>query len=238
MATGLGLFRAENIDRAASFVLIVLPRFPTRFGRRGGTNIGVQGNRFFVIAHYWFGWIVRFFVGFQHVLHPGDVLVIEFGHTPLFSRHGLSSWSRSSRRMFSLPTRGTNLRLAASSATKRTVRRRRVATHHRNGPLPLAGVEHRGSAWALLVTECGLQAALSVTMSNLADGLRGEGDEIGDLRSAFASSQLLQYKGAKDNPNLLDAAQQLGKLLFVPSRNVNAQSRTTHTASMGQNNFT
>jgi len=51
--------------------------------------------------------------------HPGRRL-------PTFvSRHGLRSWLSRRIRTVSLPTRGTNLRLTASSATRRTVQRAR-----------------------------------------------------------------------------------------------------------------
>jgi hypothetical protein len=84
MAARLRLYGAENIGRAAAFVLVVAPRFAPRFGGRGRANLGMQRDRLLVQAHHWFGWIVRCFVSLQHVFHLGDVLVIEFGHAPHF----------------------------------------------------------------------------------------------------------------------------------------------------------
>ena len=78
------LDRAENIGCAAALVFVVAPCFAPRFGRRGGTNVGVQRDRLLIQADYRFLRIVRLFVDFQNVFHLGDVVFIEFGHAPHF----------------------------------------------------------------------------------------------------------------------------------------------------------
>src|SRR5262249_44396698 len=143
--------------------------------------------------------------------------------------------------MVSLPTRGTNLRLTASSATRRTVQRAR----------PSGGLLHtiaiKRCFWLSSSTPAapGLclsysarsQPALLVTTANIAYGRGSERDYVGDLRCAGALRQLQQSQSTKDNPNLLDAAvQQLSELFLVLWRDVDAQRWTTHTSSMRQNN--
>jgi hypothetical protein len=60
---------------------------------------------------------------FHPQLHAGSSR-----RTPtFFSRHGLRSWLSRRIRTVSLPTRGTNLRLTASSAIRRTVQRARLS---------------------------------------------------------------------------------------------------------------
>ena len=80
MAADLRLYCAENIGCAAAFVFTIPSRFPPRLGRRGGSDLGMQCDRLLVQADHRVCSIVRPFVGFQHVLHLGDVLFIEFGH--------------------------------------------------------------------------------------------------------------------------------------------------------------
>ena len=114
--------------------------------------------------------------------------------------------------MVSLPTRGTNLRLTASSATRRTVQRARpsgrTAAYHCNQTLFLALIEHFRCTWPLSFIQCPLQTALLVTTANIPYGLGSEWDKVGDLRSAGALGQLQQSQCPQDDPNLLDAAAQ------------------------------
>ena len=84
MTTRFRLYRAENIGRAATFVFVIASRFPPRFGRRGGPDIGVQRDRLLVQADHRFLGIVGLFIRLQHVLHLGDVVFIEVGHAPHF----------------------------------------------------------------------------------------------------------------------------------------------------------
>ena len=143
--------------------------------------------------------------------------------------------------MVSLPTRGTNLRLTASSATRRTVQRAR----------PSGGLLHtiaiKRCFWLSSSTSAApglcfsysapLQTALLVTTADTAYGLGRERDYLSDLRCAGTLRQLQQSQGAQDNPNLLDtAAQELGEFSLMLRRDVKPQRWTTHTSSMRQNN--
>ena len=67
--------RANSLSRRTS---------ASRLGGRGRADVRIQRDWLLIQAHHRFGWIVWFFVGPHHVFHPGDVLVIEFGHTPNF----------------------------------------------------------------------------------------------------------------------------------------------------------
>ena len=84
MLTRLRLYRAENIGRAAPFVLVIPPRFPPRLGWGGGTHVGVQRDRLLIQTYHRLVGIVGLFVRLQNVFHLGDVGVIEFGHAPHF----------------------------------------------------------------------------------------------------------------------------------------------------------
>ena len=145
-------------------------------------------------------------------------------------------------RIVSLPTRGTNLRLTASSATRRTVQRARPS----GGLLHTIAIKrcfwlssHFRRSRSLFLVQRALQAALLVTAADTAYGLGSERDNVGDLRCAGALCQLQQSQGAQDDPNLLDAAaQQLGNLSLMLRRDIKAQRWTTHTSSMRQNNST
>ena len=145
--------------------------------------------------------------------------------------------------MVSLPTRGTNLRLTASSATRRTVQRARPS----GGLLHTIAIKRcfwlssstSAAPGLCLLVQRPLQTALLVTTADIAYGLGSERDHVGDLRCAGALGQLQQSQGTQDDPNLLDAAaQQLGKLSLILRRDIDAQRWTTHTSSMRQNNST
>ena len=84
MTTRFRLYGAENISGAAAFVFVVPSRLPPRLGRRGGTNIGMQSDRLLVQAEHRLLGIVWLFVRLQHVLHLGDIVIIEIGHHPHF----------------------------------------------------------------------------------------------------------------------------------------------------------
>jgi hypothetical protein len=98
--------------------------------------------------------------------------------------------------MVSLPTRGTNLRLTASSATRRTVQRARpsggTTAYHCNQTLFLVLVEHFRRPGPLSFIQCSLQTALLVTTANIPYGLGSEWDKVSDLRSAGTFGQLQQ----------------------------------------------
>ena len=114
-------------------------------------------------------------------------------------------------RMVSLPTRGTNLRFTASSATSRTVQRaplRWVAADHGNQPPFLAVVQHLRRAGPLPLVERPFQAAFLIPMADVADGLGSERDDLGDLRRTGASGQLPQRQRTQNDANLLHAATQ------------------------------
>ena len=84
MTARFGLDRAENISGAAAFLFVITSCFPPRLGWRGGTDIGVERDRLLVQADHGLLGIVWLFIRFQYVLHLGDVVFIEVGHTPHF----------------------------------------------------------------------------------------------------------------------------------------------------------
>ena len=84
MPARLRLYGAENIGRAAALIFVIPPRFPSRLGRRGGADVGVQRDWLLVQAHHRLLGIVRPFIRLQNVFHLGDVVFIEFGHAPHF----------------------------------------------------------------------------------------------------------------------------------------------------------
>jgi len=84
MATGFGLYGAEDISRAAALVFVISSRFPPRRGRRGRTDVGVQRDRLLIQAHHRLLGIVGLFIRPQNILHLGDVVIIEFSHAPHF----------------------------------------------------------------------------------------------------------------------------------------------------------
>ena len=90
---------------------------------------------------------------------------------------------------------------------------RRAAAYHCNQTLFLAIVKHFRGTRSLFFIQCPLQPALLVTTADIAYGLGGERDYLGNLRCAGTLCQLQQSQCAQDNPNLLDAAaQELCKL--------------------------
>src|SRR5258708_20999506 len=65
MATGFGLYGAENIGGTTALVLAVAPGLPPRLSRRGGADVSVQRNRLLVQAHHRLFGIVELFIRFQ-----------------------------------------------------------------------------------------------------------------------------------------------------------------------------
>jgi hypothetical protein len=70
-----------------------------------------------------------------------------------------------------------------------------VTANHGDDSLFLAVVEHGGCAGTLLFLECRFQAALSVTVPYLANGLRRQRHHLGNLWSTGALGQLEQCQG-------------------------------------------
>ena len=85
---------------------------------------------------------------------------------------------------------------------------RRVAANHGDNSLFLAVVEHGRCAGPLLLVECRFQAALLITVTDLANGLRGERDHFGNPRRTGTFGQLEERQGAQHDPDLLYAAVQ------------------------------
>src|SRR6266851_3780116 len=68
-----GLYRAENIRRAAALVFVIPPGFAPRRSRRGGADVGMPSDRFLVQTNNRLLGIVGLFIRRQNVLHLGDV---------------------------------------------------------------------------------------------------------------------------------------------------------------------
>src|ERR1039457_455915 len=119
----------------------------------------------------------------------------------IFSRHGLRSWSRSRIRIVSLPTRGTSRRFTASCChqphSPAGATFGRIAAHHGDDPLLLAVLQNGRGAGPRLVVKRGFEATVLVTMADLPNGLRSEGDHAGNARRTNALSQL------EDTPRLV-----------------------------------
>jgi hypothetical protein len=79
----------------------------------------------------------------------------------------------------------------------------------------LALIEHFCRTRPLSFIQCPLQAALLVTAANIAYGLGSERDQACNLRSAGAFGQLQQSQCTQDYPNLLHAAAQELRQLFL-----------------------
>ena len=80
VSAGFGFHRAEDIGRAAALVFAIPTGFPAGFGRRGRTDIRMQGHRLFVQTDNWLLRIKRALINLQNALHLIDVLVIEVGY--------------------------------------------------------------------------------------------------------------------------------------------------------------
>jgi hypothetical protein len=84
VASRFGLYGAENISRATSFIFVIPSCLASRRGWRGGTDIGMQRYRLLNQAHYGVFGVTGPFIRLQDVRHVGDVRFIEFGHAPHF----------------------------------------------------------------------------------------------------------------------------------------------------------
>ena len=114
--------------------------------------------------------------------------------------------------MVSLPTFGTSRRLTASSTTSRTVQRARPSggslQNHRDDALLLPVIQHFGCSRPLLLVECAFQAALFVSVADLANGLWRQRDKRGNPRGTDALGQLRKRHRAENDSHLLDTAAQ------------------------------
>jgi hypothetical protein len=69
---------------------------------------------------------------------------------------------------------------------------RRIAADHGDDSLFLVGIKYLARARPLLLIQSTIQPGLFVTMAQSADGLRSEGDHLGNLRRTGIFSQLQQ----------------------------------------------
>ena len=142
--------------------------------------------------------------------------------------------------MVSLPTRGTSLRLTASSATRRTVQRARpsggTTAYHGNQTLFLAIVEHFRCSGSLFLIQRPIQTALLITAADVADGLWRQRNYAGDAGRGDTLGQLQKSQGTQNNTDLLDsAAHQRSKFFLILGGDLNTQGWTSHALSMRQN---
>jgi hypothetical protein len=83
-----------------------------------------------------------------------------------------------------------------------------LAADHGDDALLLGIVQKRLSAGPLLIIEGAIQAATVVTVSDLADGLRGEGQRLRDSGRGGSLGELPESEGAQDDAHLLNAGSQ------------------------------
>ena len=106
----------------------------------------------------------------------------------------------------------------------------RIATNHSDHALFMSAIEHLGGAGSLLFTQSAVQAGLLIAMAQPPNCLRGQLDDLGDLGCAGMLSQLQKGQGPQNDADLLDAAlHQFPQFLLILLRDINLQSRTTHT---------
>src|SRR5580692_2540819 len=103
----------------------------------------------------------------------------------------------------------------------------------------LIAVQHLDRAGSLLLVQSTIQSAVFITMAKPTDCLGGQWDDTGNLWSAGVLGQLQQCQGSEDDSHLLHPAfNQIPQFLLVFLADVETQSWTTHTQSMGQINPT
>jgi hypothetical protein len=132
--------------------------------------------------------------------------------------------------MVSRPTRGTSLRLTASSATRRTVQRARPS----GGLLHTIAIKRcfwlssrtSGCSGSLFLIQRPIQTALPIPSADIADGLCCQRNYPSNAGRDGAFGQLQQRQGAQHDTNLLDSAtHQFPEFL---GRHFNAQGWTSH----------
>ncbi len=181
---------------------VIPPRFSSWNRWRCRPQVSMQGDRLLIYADHRFLRVIRPLVHLKDVLHLGDIGIIQVGHHPHYFPATVSrSMAPTERiRMVSLPTRGTNLRLTASSATRRTVQRAhvgRTTAYHCNQTLFLALVEHFRCTLASAFPAVPAPSHLAGNGSQYCGhGLRSEWDQFGNLWGAGALGQLQQSQCA------------------------------------------
>lgn len=142
--------------------------------------------------------------------------------------------------MVSLPTRGTSLRLTASSATSRTVQRARPS----GGLLHTIAIKRcfclssstSAAPGRCLSYSAPIQTALLITVADVSNTLWRQRYNAGNSRCPYASCQLQKRQGTQHDSDLLDsAAHQLPEFLLILGGHFNPQGWTSHTLSMCQN---
>ena len=84
VATGLRFHNPKHISCATSFVFVIRSyRFPW-FRRPRRAYVCVQCYRLLVQANYRFVRLIRFLIDRQYILHPFDVVPVQFCHAPHF----------------------------------------------------------------------------------------------------------------------------------------------------------
>ena len=107
---------------------------------------------------------------------------------------------------------------------------RRFAADHGHHALLLGIVQKRLSTGPLLVIQGALQAATVVTVSDLADGLRGERQRLRDSGRGSSPGELPESQGAQDDAYLLNAgAQELLQAGAVLRLDLNGDWGSRHT---------
>jgi len=114
----------------------------------------------------------------------------------------------------------------------------RVAANHRDNALLLCPVEHFFRSRPCPLVEGTFQAALLVSMADFTNGLRGQWDDVGNLRRVGALGHLQQRQGAQHDPNLLYAAAQQASKFFLVSRcDIDDQGWTAHSFEYAPKHF-
>src|SRR5664279_2473962 len=80
----LGLDPTKYVGGSATPVFIVPPGSSSRLHRYRGTGVGMRHHRLLVDADHRFLLAKRLFIKPQHLLHAGDVLIVQLPHAPHF----------------------------------------------------------------------------------------------------------------------------------------------------------
>lgn len=91
VASSFWFNNAKGICCSASFVFVVRPLRFSGLNWPSRAHIGMQGYRLFVQTNHWFSHLVRLLIDRQYILHPFDVIPVQFCYAPHFFPATVSS---------------------------------------------------------------------------------------------------------------------------------------------------